>query len=98
MTNQSESESQLIDMRITQAIVDFASTLERKYHQELVEIKRAQVYSLAEHSKYDPDYMPNVHFNEGSLYGMRLCFDILQKLVDAEVKDMKMRLGDSKKK
>lgn len=75
MTN----ESQLLDIRISKTIIEFANALLHRYNQELALLEQ----HMNQGQNEDED---EPGFDEGMHADIRRCCDILE-LVDAEVED-----------
>jgi hypothetical protein len=107
MTTNSK-ESALLDIRITQTVIDFAQALLDRYNLEYARCNREgrQLdidfgidHNKEEQEEYldDPYYAEKMYSNDGESNGILKCIEIFHELVDGEVNDRERYTLESKK-
>lgn len=102
----SSTASGLLDIRITQTVIDFAQALLKRYNLEYARCMK-EGRELAIEFGIDPDdddilnknkeYSEEVHSNMGEGNGILKCIEILHELIDGEMKDREQYTLESKK-
>jgi hypothetical protein len=90
------TDSSILDIRISQTVIDFAQALLKRYNLEYARCKR-EGRQLEIDFDIDPDdddalnnnqeYSEEVHSNMGEGNGILKCIEILHELIDGEIND-----------
>ena len=96
MTTNSSTESSLLDLRMTQTIIDFAQALLKRYNLYYAEnVQQGRQLDIdfdiapddMDAMNNDQEYSEEVHSNMGEGNGILRCIEILRELVDSEVNE-----------
>jgi hypothetical protein len=100
------TESSILDIRISQTVIDFAQALLKRYNLEYARCKsegrQLEIDFDIDHDDDDAlnnnhEYSEEVHSNMGEGNGILKCIEILHELIDGEINDREQYTLESKK-